>query len=89
MDLPLSKTLDHVNVGEEGVDPPVARGNAQKRYRHFVRHQIIPIVKIEVNDPDETKALVLVLSRTLAVESSQSDTHHHGSTDPVARRISR
>lgn len=37
--------------------PPGGRGNAQERYRHFVRHQIIPVVKIEVGDSAETTHL--------------------------------
>lgn len=46
MDFPPSKTPDHVHVREEQHCPPGARGEAQKRYRHFVRRQIIPHCKI-------------------------------------------
>lgn len=72
---------------KEGANPPGIQGNAQKRYHHFVRHQIIPIMIVEVDDPAETKALVpvLALSKTLAVESSQSGIRCRSSAHPSGR----
>jgi hypothetical protein len=72
---PTSKTPYHVKiVAEKGLVRQPLGENAQKGFRQFVGHQIIAYVEIEVDNPAEIKAPVFVLSRTLADESSPSDT---------------